>query len=74
VFPESVASALAEGQRITVRVDPHDPQSLMVWNTMQAPAVSDDAQTRLAKLEALHARGVLTDDEFEAQRAKLEPS
>jgi hypothetical protein len=46
----------------------------MVWSTAQAAAVADDAQTRLAKLEALHERGVLTDEEFETQRAKLEPS
>jgi hypothetical protein len=72
VFPEGVASGLAEGQRITVKVDPNDPQSLMVWSTAQAPAAADDARTRLAKLEALHERGVLTDEEFEAQRAKLE--
>lgn len=72
VFSEEVASGLAEGQRITVKVDPNDPQSLMVWSTAQAPSPADDAQARLARLEALRDRGVLTEAEFEAQRAKLE--
>jgi len=70
-FVDEVASALSEGQRIRIKVDPDDPQSLMVWSTVPA---ADDTQTRLAKLEALRDRGVLTDAEFEAQRAKPEPS
>ena len=38
-----------------------------------APAggISGDAMTRLKELAALHEQGVLTDDEFAQQKAKL---
>jgi hypothetical protein len=70
VLSESMAGALAPGQRLTTKVDPADPQAVIIW---AIPAASDDdSAARIAKLEQLHARGVLTDAEFEAQKAKLE--
>ena len=36
-----------------------------------APAAGDDMMSRLAQLGQLHDQGVLTDAEFEAQKAKL---
>lgn len=66
---ESMASALAPGQRVTVKVDPSDPQALIVWSTEPAPVAGLDE--RLAKLEELRDAGVLTDAEFEAQKDKL---
>jgi len=75
VLHESVARALGAGRRITVKVDPADGRSVMVWATDEAvdagsaaPAPAD----QLAKLERLHASGVLTDQELAAQKAKLE--
>jgi hypothetical protein len=65
---------LAVGQRVTVRVDPEDPHSVLVWSTSPAAPASGGAageDERLAKLERLIASGVLTDAEFEAQKAKL---
>jgi hypothetical protein len=35
------------------------------------PAAGDDMMSQLAKLGQLHDQGVLTDAEFEAQKAKL---
>ena len=37
----------------------------------RTPAPSDDTVSRLERLAALHAQGVLTDDEFAQQKAKL---
>jgi hypothetical protein len=68
VMHESMASALAPGQRVTVKVDPSDPQALIVWSTEAAPVAGVDE--RLAKLEELRDAGVLTDAEFEAQKDK----
>lgn len=36
-----------------------------------APAPEDDVITQLERLGALHAQGILTDEEFAAQKAKL---
>jgi len=37
----------------------------------QAPPVQEDVITQLERLGALHAQGILTDEEFAAQKAKL---
>jgi hypothetical protein len=37
----------------------------------QAPPAQDDVITQLERLGALHAQGILTDEEFAAQKAKL---
>lgn len=36
-----------------------------------APAPKDDMITQLERLGALHAQGILTDEEFAAQKAKI---
>ena len=36
-----------------------------------APAPEEDVITQLERLGSLHAQGILTDDEFAAQKAKL---
>jgi hypothetical protein len=88
VLPEAITQTLAEGQRVTVKVSPDDPQCLMLWNTPHAaggadpdtgrsldataPGVStDDRIARLEKLGELRDAGVLTEDEFQAQKAKI---
>jgi hypothetical protein len=88
VLPEAITGTLAEGQRVTVKVAPDDPQCLMLWNTPHAtggadpdtgrpldatrPAASnDDRIARLEKLGQLRDSGVLTENEFEAQKAKI---
>ena len=37
----------------------------------EPPAQEDDTITQLERLGALHAQGILTDEEFAAQKAKL---
>lgn len=71
----SVAQGLAAGQRVTVKVDPDDRQSVMLWGSgpvVPAAPAKDDRSVRMAKLESLRTSGVLTEDEFRAQKAKLE--
>ncbi len=72
---ESMAATLAAGQRVTVKVDPDDPQCLLVWGAGEAPAAAvapaDDRIAQITKLHELRASGVLTEEEFQAQKAKL---
>jgi hypothetical protein len=79
VLHESMATTLVAGMPVTVRVDPDDPQSLLIWGT-SAPAPAPEpppaAPTeerigRLVKLQELRSAGVLSEDEFEVQKAKL---
>ena len=87
-LPEAITQTLAEGQRLTVKVAPDDPQCVMVWNTPHAAggadpdtgrpldatgpgASTDDRIARLEKLGELRDAGVLTEDEFQAQKAKI---
>jgi hypothetical protein len=80
VLHDAMAQTLAPGARVTVKVDPDDPQCLMVWGTgteatpAPAPAAagsSEDQIARLAKLQKLREMGALTDAEFEEKKAKL---
>lgn len=75
VMHESMASTLAADQHVTVRVDPDDSQSVLLWATAPAaataPAPTAGPAERIAKLEGLRVSGVLTDAEFEEQKAKL---
>jgi hypothetical protein len=71
---EQMASTLVADGRVILRVDPDDPQSVMVWATAPAetPAASDAGPAeRIAKLEGLRVGGVISDAEFEEQKAKL---
>jgi putative oligomerization/nucleic acid binding protein len=71
----AVAQGLAPGQQVTVKVDPNDRRAVMLWGAGGvAPAgrALDDPAVRLAKLQGLRTSGVLTEDEFRAQKAKLE--
>jgi Short C-terminal domain len=71
VMHASMADTLTAGQRVTVRVDPDDPRSVLVWATAPAAAGAAGPAERITKLEGLRASGVLTEAEFEAQKAKL---
>ncbi len=88
VLPEAVIQTLADGQRMTVKVAPDDPQCLMLWNSPHAAGgadpdtgrplaatapepSSDDRIAKLEKLGELRDAGVLTEDEFQAQKAKI---
>lgn len=70
VVTAQLADLLVPGTRLTVRVDPDDPNSLLIWGTSQA-APADDADARLAKLRQLLTTGVLTPEEYDAQVQKL---
>jgi hypothetical protein len=75
----SMAQGLKPGQRVTVKVDPNDPQSLMIWAVaspaagVPAQAPAEDWIDRLSKLQELRTSGVLTEEEFQVQKAKLLP-
>jgi hypothetical protein len=88
VLPEAITGTLAEGQRVTVKVAPDDPQCLMLWNTPHAAGgadpdtgrqlhatgprgSTDDRIARLEKLGELRDAGILTEDEFQTQKAKI---
>lgn len=71
VMHASMADTLNAGQRVTVRVDPDDPHSVLVWATAPPAAGAAGPAERITKLEGLRASGVLTDAEFEEQKAKL---
>ena len=77
-LPEPVVTTLASGQRVTVKAAGDD---LMLWNTPHAaggadpdtgrPIASDDRIARLERLQQLRTSGVLTEEEYQAQKAKL---
>jgi hypothetical protein len=85
VLPPAITQTLAAGQRLTVKTAADDPQCVMLWNTphaaggadpdtgrpMQGPAPAADRIARLEQLQTLRAAGALTDEEFEAQKARI---
>jgi hypothetical protein len=84
VQPELVPS-LVPGAQCTLKVDPHDPQAVMLYNygpdwtppTPQAPgapaapASASDSVDRVVKLAELHTAGLITDDEFASHKAEI---
>jgi hypothetical protein len=85
VVHDAFAQALTPGAQVTVKVDPHDPQCVMVWGTgspsaqasatvpptAAADASGEEPIARLAKLQELREMGALSDEEFQAKKAKL---
>jgi Short C-terminal domain len=77
IMNASLSAMLAPGQRVTVKVDPADPLSVMVWavdGAAPAPAAADsstDRIGRLTRLQELRSTGALSEDEFQQQKAKL---
>jgi hypothetical protein len=71
----SLSAMLDPGTRVTVKVDPADPLSVMVWGVdgaASAPAASGaDRIERLTRLQELRSTGALSEDEFQQQKAKL---
>ncbi len=47
------------------------PPAEVQYVEVAAPAPEEDVITQLERLGALHAQGILTDEEFAAQKAKL---
>jgi hypothetical protein len=73
---EMMARTLAAGQHVTVKVDPGDPRCVMLWggDASAAPPSAvppDDRIERIARLQDLRVKGILTEEEFQAQKAKL---
>lgn len=70
---QHMADGLVAGAHVTVKVDPADPQSLMIWGTAAPAAASAPPTTdeRRAKLRNLLDTGVLTQAEYDEQAAKL---
>lgn len=65
---QNAAAATAPQQQV-VYAAPPPPQPEYV--PAQAPAAQDDVITQLERLGALKAQGLLTEEEFAAQKAKL---
>ena len=62
-------NAAAYSQAATQAAPP--PQEYYEPEPAPAPVPEEDVITQLERLGALHAQGILTDDEFAAQKAKL---
>ena len=85
VLPPAITPTLAAGQRLTVKVAADDPLGVMLWNTPHAAGGADpdtgrpvgaaapagDRIARLEQLQDLRSSGVLTEDEFQTQKAKI---
>jgi len=63
----AVATAPAPQQQVVYAAPPPQPEVMPA----QAPATQEDVITQLERLGALKAQGLLTEEEFNAQKAKL---
>ena len=73
-FPAGSAAKFPAGTEIPVRIDPDDPQSLLVWGSAQpAPAASGEPSRfeRLEQLGEQRKSGAITEEEFERQKAAI---
>lgn len=64
---QDAAAATAPQQQVVYAAPPPQPEYIPA----QAPAAPDDVVTQLERLGALKQQGLLTDEEFAAQKAKL---
>lgn len=64
---QNAAAATAPQQQVVYAAPPPQPEYIPA----QAPAMQDDVITQLERLGALKAQGLLTEEEFAAQKAKL---
>jgi hypothetical protein len=73
-FPAGAAEKFPVGAAIPVRVDPDDPQSLLVWGSAETAAGPSPESSRLERLEKLGEQrksGAISDTEFEQQKAAI---
>ena len=63
----AVATAPPPQQQVVYAAPPPQPEVIPA----QAPAAQEDVITQLERLGALKAQGLLTEEEFNAQKAKL---
>lgn len=64
---QNAAAATAPQQQVVYAAPPPQPEVMPA----QAPAMQEDVITQLERLGALKAQGLLTEEEFNAQKAKL---
>lgn len=64
---QNAAAATAPQQQVVYAAPPPQPEYIPA----QAPAAPEDPITQLERLGALKAQGLLTDEEFNAQKAKI---
>lgn len=64
---QNAAAATAPQQQVVYAAPPPQPEVIPA----QAPVVQDDVITQLERLGALKAQGLLTEEEFNAQKSKL---
>jgi predicted transposase YdaD len=64
---QNAAAATAPQQQVVYA----DPSPQPEYIPAQAPAAQEDVVTQLERLGALKQQGLLTDEEFAAQKAKL---
>jgi hypothetical protein len=68
-YSQAAANNAPPPQQVVYAAPPPPPQPEYI--PAQAPAAQDDMITQLERLGALKAQGLLTDEEFNAQKAKL---
>jgi hypothetical protein len=65
------AQAYAQAESAAYGQQAPPPQQVVYAEAPAAPAQEDDVITQLERLGALKAQGLLTEEEFAAQKAKL---
>jgi hypothetical protein len=65
------AQAYAQAQQSAYAQTAPPPQEVQYVEQAPAPAPEEDVITQLERLGALKAQGILTEEEFAAQKAKL---
>jgi hypothetical protein len=68
-YSQAAANNAPPPQQVVYAAPPPPPQPEYI--PAQAPAAQDDMITQLERLGALKAQGLLTDEEFNAQKANL---
>jgi len=67
--PQQVVYAAPPPQQVVYAAPP--PSAQPEYIPAQSPAAQEDVITQLERLGALRAQGLLTDEEFNAQKARL---
>ena len=65
------AQAYAQAEATVASTQSPPPQEVVYVEAPAAPAPDEDVITQLERLGALYAQGILTEEEFAAQKAKL---
>jgi len=73
-FPAGSAAMFQVGSQIPVRVDPDDPQAILVWGSADSASAPSPESSRLERLEQLGEQrkaGTITEEEFQRRKAAI---